>query len=258
MSAAFWYKPNVGSGLWRAVYLNAALTARSGPTYKMDQEYVQTVGGAGATQHFSGLQTIQIEYTFECDLTDPSSDNMVLRRQLVALCNHLQRGGSCMFAENSDVAWAAKTLLAPSNNQSQIGVSSNLFPVAHANMDGRHVYIHSDSYGALCEMQALLHDNTAIGYVELYETTTYDYEGSNYVIVREEGSYPSLRLNPGQRNAEVLVTDDNRVFTLKMTLEEDVGALFSITELDDPAPDPDTGGASTGGQGSTGSAAGEA
>lgn len=235
--AKFWYKPNPSDGRYKVVSLGRPLTLRRGPYPNVDQEYVQSITGVGTTTQLSVLQRIEVEFVFDTDLNDPSDSMSLLRQELVGLVNHLQRGGVVAFAENDAWAWAAFAATPPSFNDSSVSVlTTNLFPGSYLTLDEQLIYIQSDTSAGLCEMQAVLHDNTATGFIDLYEETTYDYALTDWVLVRQEGSYPAMRLVPTERNGEKLMTEDNRVFTLRLTLEEDPGTLNSMAMLNDGIP----------------------
>lgn len=248
MSARFWYYPNGTGGILKSVNLQRLLTARSGPTYSMDQVIQLGYNGQAFTTHLFGLQRISLRYRFEGLPNALTSDLAVVRRQLVGIINHLQRGGWVTFAENYNYAWAAFFSTLPGGNVTTLSLKTdNLMPnlidrLGGLSLVGKEVYLQADPATSICEMAYVSVDAHRTGNVTLNEHTAFSFTSAAWGMVRERGSYPALRLVPQQRNTDMLQTESDTEFTLALELEEDPTRYSELAGIGGlPAP-PESGG----------------
>ena len=236
-NATLWYLPE-GSTTQVKVGLGRALRSRTGPNVQYSGAYAQALGGSSTTVIYAGRTSINIGLTWQRTATDGSDLSSLLRRKLYALEAHLKRGGSCTFAEDADYAWAAWTIGRPVQTRTSVRFQSPFITStlsASATPLNREIYVSSDGDTYLTEM----HRCTALSSYDLTISEQFreDYTDCRWVMVREAGTYPCMRVPESARSGNFLTHRDDRVFFLDLPLEEDTDYLETLAATGAALPD---------------------
>jgi hypothetical protein len=194
---------------------------------------------------FNGVGRISLQHDWT---RDAAGTGDLLRRKLQALCANLQRGGSCVFVHDIDHAFAGFALDLPTSETDEITVDQNLFGdliggPGHGVTAGREIMIQSDHEKYLHEHKACTtHSGNTL---ELEQAIATDMSRERWVLAREYGSYPALRLPDEFLEFGDFVHHDHEwLFSLDLPLEEDPTVLdmYSLTGAvihgEAPGPDP--------------------
>lgn len=232
MATKLWYWPTDGNKAL-AVELSPSVADRDGPTAAFAGTSAESITGAVVSTTYGARWGLRYRHTW-----DTRGSGAALRRQLFALVNHLQRGGTCMVAENATYAWAAFATLIPSRNSTRIAVGPSLFEnlVTAPDCNGRDLVIQSDPDTGMAELRLCsAHGGGVAPYVDLSTDLAFAYQQSaSWVLVREYGSWPALRLPPSERSSPILTHRYDRVFELDLPLEEDPDAIATLQTVTPP------------------------
>jgi hypothetical protein len=220
-----WYYPTT-SNRAAVVDFDRIITTRIGPRPVLRTATAESLTGSLVTTSYGLTSSIRLQHTW-----DTRGNGRALRRKLYNLWNHLQRGGTCLVAEDATYAFAAFLSPLPSRRASVLNYSTNLLgPLAGAtNIDDREVVVQSDPDTAYTEM-GLVSDHAALPKtVTLSTSVLFPYaHAARWAMVRELGTYPCLRLPESERNADPLTHDHEQVFHLDLALEEDPDGLDAL------------------------------
>lgn len=241
-NAHIWYQPE-GSSRSVKIDLLDKFQTRRGPYVAYKGAYSEALGGAATTVIHAGRMSATWTRRWQRRSSDYSDTGSVLYRKLWGLQAHLKRGGSCTLVEDVTYCWAAFLSMVPPERASTLSLHSPAITntlAAAASPLNREVYVHSDADLYLTEMQLCTaftsYHLTMSG--ELKEV----WESARWVLVREAGTYPAMRVPESQRSGNFLETDDNRRFTLTLPLEEDPNELEELSrtggELADESESP--------------------
>lgn len=227
-NAAIWYVPD---GAQRGVKIDLLrrLRERAGPNPVYQSAWTQSVGGIVSGNVYSGWTRLQVSLTWQRTGNDGTDAGSLLRRKMYGLLAHLQRGGCCQLAEDDAHAWAAFASKLPRSGQTTISlntphltetINSAYYP------DERELYLESDPDEYLTEMR---YATTAVpSHLIVSPAVLQDYSDNRWVLVREAGYYPALRIPPELRGGEFLTNRDDRVFFLDLPLETDLSELEKL------------------------------
>lgn len=236
-NTVIWYQPEGGTKMTR-IDLGCRITGRGGPDPRYKQTIQESLDGAQSSVLYSGLSQIQLRHTWQ---RDASGVGDRLRRQLVALVAHLQRGGWCLYTEDEDFAWAGFLTELPGARTIQTGpqltIALNLFrELADPDpAEDRELWIQSDHDQYLIEH--VLCDEQDHKTFALAEELELDYSSARWVLLREYGTWPGLRMPAEHRDSSGFVTHDReRIFRLDLPLEEAPGLLESMYRSGEPYP----------------------
>lgn len=227
-NAVLWYKPD-NSDRSYAINLGRKLRERQGPFPDYMQAASQAIAGTTSTMVYSGRASVRIGLTWQRGTGQPNDTDSQRRRRLYGLVAHLKRGGHCLLAEDIDYFWATFLTKTPGSRATVLAIGQSLTEklAPSVNVSGREVYIHSDPDAYLTEMHYVsghAANNTLTIDLPLVE----DYSESRWVLLRESGSYPALRVPPAMRSSPMLTHDSDRVFYLDLPLEEDIDRLEDL------------------------------
>jgi len=156
-----------------------------------------------------------------------------VRRGIEALVNHLKRGGTCGFCTDS-----AKVVAVVVESALARGDTSLPFSWRVLDYEGTQTLAADDevvltSPSPEYQQEIGVVSSQATNTITLTAGLRYTYE-SLPVIVRYDEFFPLLRMPPSERAREVLTSDHRLVWTLDMTLIEDVAALWLIAGTNGP------------------------
>lgn len=226
-NSKFWYYPDPPGNLLVEVDLGGTVTDLKVPSTRMDQASATAFTGARTIVQWGGTSETRIRMEF----AGVALLKRAIRRRLVAMLNHMDRGGSVMFAVDADKFYAAffnrvhvagETGISCRRSMDSVvsGVSlvDSEIVLRSANpnclIDMQHVQGHSS--GAAPNMNDILTVNPG---------TTYDYSAERWVLVRELGSWPALRLPESERGRDHLTSNHEISFALDLPVEEDETSL---------------------------------
>lgn len=227
-NSVLWYKPD-GSDRSYAINLGRKLRERQGPSPDYVGTFSEAIGGSTSTQIYSGRSSIRIGLTWQRGTGQPNDTDSQRRRRLYGLVAHLKRGGHCLLAEDLDYAWAAMCTRNPGKRAEVLAIGESMFEKlkASVNVSGRELYIYSDPDSYLTEMH-YCSGHAANNTLTIDLPVVEDYADARWVMIREAGSYPALRVPPSMRSSPLLTHDADRVFHLDLPLEEDIDRLEDL------------------------------
>lgn len=221
-NSVIWYLPS-GASFMTRIDFGRRINVRGGPRTRYPQTVQESLSGAQSSVIQHGSSVLSIGYSkFQRDAVGTMD---ALRRKLVTLSSHLRRGGSMVFAEDEATAFAGFATTSPEIGTTDWTVAVNLFDnlVTSPSATGRECTINSDFDRYLHEMLLFgthsgVNVATTTGIVE-------DMTSDRWVMVREWGSWPALRVPLEYRDQEYVSHEQDRLFTFDLPLEEDVSQL---------------------------------
>lgn len=234
----FWWFPD-GSTDPRSISLGEIVQERVGPDILYRQEVVEGYTGTQSQVMLGGRMRIRLKHTWTRDAGGVGDTR---RRELRNLIGWLMRGGSCVFVEDDDFAFAAFCQTSPTQGAFTVASDVNLFQVlkGSADVEDREVWIQSDPSVYLFEHKlCTLHQFTR-GKLTLSTAVHLDYRDMEWALVREYGCYPALRLPKEFRSSvDALLHDREWIFRLDLPLEEDPDGLLALYTAGIPIGAPD-------------------
>lgn len=229
-NAVIWYQAE-GSSIATKIDLQGRFQERSGPHPRYMRSYGESLGGASTTVLYGGRMEVSFRRTWQRTGTAGTDAGSVLWRRLFGLAAHLKRGGCCVVAEDETYAWAAFASRIPSDGADGIPYANPALTdliAPNASPADREVFIHSDpdlylTEARLCDSVSLIGHRLALD-----EALAETYGDARWLLVREAGTYPALRVPEAQRGQPLVSTTDNRRFTLDLPLEEDPDRLEQL------------------------------
>ncbi len=232
-----WYWPEGGDRMVR-IDFGRRIHTRQGPTPVYPQTVQESLAGVQSSVIYAGRHRTRFGHTWE---RTPNGDGDRLHRRLKGLEAHLQRGGTCHVAEDEDLARAGFAVGTPGAGQHSITIDVNLFGnlVVGFLASGRECWVQTDHERFIPELK-LCTTNTGLTFT-FADGLFADMSEARWVLVREEGSWPALRMPSEARELANAVSHDgrNRVFTLDLPLEEDPATLDLYQVLGTPLPGTD-------------------
>lgn len=143
--------------------------------------------------------------------------------QFVTLLSHLKRGHSIALSLDHSRTWAAAANTAPNAGATSIATGGNLYTAYSAGSmsAGDHVIIQSPNpyfYYEQAAISSLIANTVSIS----PRTVKYDHVADT--LVRWEGFWPHLKLDPAARNSgRLLVSERRKVWTLDLPLITQTG-----------------------------------
>jgi hypothetical protein len=224
MSSRFWYYPN-NSGLV-TVNLGRTITEMRVPTTDFRQASATSWSGERTVVQWGGVEQSRIRLEWG----GTSAVDRAVRRELVAMLNHMDRGGSVMFAVEHTRFYAGFLGLSYPVGDTVIFVVPTTDAIAPAvNIADTEIVLRSANPNCKIECQhvsahAIGPFNTD-GALTINPGLQYDFAGDGWVLVREMGSWPALRLPEGARGRPHLTGDHETKFVLDLPVEEDETSL---------------------------------
>lgn len=228
-NATIWYKPE---GATRGVRINLGrrLTSREGPNVQYQSSFSSSLGGVSVTVVHSGRMDCRIGLTWQRTGNDATDAGSVLRRRIWGLQAHLKRGGYCTFAEDADYAWAAFASRPPELGGDGLAFNTPVITKTispSASPSGREIYSHTDADAYITEMKRC--SSILTQSLQIDHQWVEDYSDARWVLVRESGTYPAMRVPPPLRSQNFLTHDRDRIFYLDLPLEEDPDRLEDLS-----------------------------
>lgn len=215
-----WYWPNNG---WKAVAVpfGAKLTNRQGPHSAFRQHTGEAMTGEIITTQIHGRERARYEHRWGITTTAGAT----LRRRLIGLVNHLQTGGYCAVAELDNKAFAAFVRSGLRETDTSSNHDPNLFgnlaDPAAVDLDDWPVILQSDPDTHMLEARLVNTHTPGLRFLTWSDTPVFDFTPAKYVLMREWGSYPCMRIPLELRNDEHLTHDGERIGYLDLPLETD-------------------------------------
>jgi hypothetical protein len=225
MAAAIWWRPE-GSTVLRKIEIGERFTDLASPVVR-DLDVEETMGGLEYRQDYRTRSRLRVVLQ---DLDDVS-----LRRELQALCNHLQAGGTCSLAEDDTKACAAFLSVLPVDGTAGLYLyGSPWSELGGPFLEADEVVITSESPRYMQEAFTLLVDpeyygsgTTASDFgVGVSPALRNDWSGRSWALMRHYGFWPVLRLAKEAINEAAISSSRRRItWTLDLRLDEDIEAL---------------------------------
>jgi len=221
-NAAIWYTPETDSGVLRKVSFPGRLTDLQYHAVR-DIDIAETYAGTRDEQTYRTRPRVEVEY-------GPFRD-YPLRNDLLALENHLDRGGTCIVTEDDERAWAAFVEL-PADSQAQIITTTKPWSAIHNGAPTGQMVMHGPSPEHLEERFALTSysplSNTAI----VSPATRHDWRDRRWGLLRCEGFLPLMRRAKEDYNRSCIEHDGRQGFTFRLFLDMDVVALDDLSGIE--------------------------
>lgn len=247
-NSVIWWLPEGADRLAR-IDFGRSIGDIAGPYQVYTQTITESASGVQATRVVFGRSEIQLGHIWNRGSRDASGDGDLLRRKLVSLVGHLQRGGTCIFTRDEDYAWAGFLAGIPSSEQSSVIIDQNLFSELVPSpdpLDGREIWVNSDHDRYL--FQHLRCSTQSGAQVNLAQNLAIDFADSRWVLVRDYFTYPALRMPARYRESGEFVPHEHEfTFTLALPLEEDPAQLDVLHALNGVFPGESPGPAGGGG-----------
>jgi len=192
---------------------------------KVDQSVSEGLTGSIDTAQYSSRAVLR--------LIDERFVDAARARKIYLLRDHLQAGGLCSIAEDSDKAVAGFVATVPvlSGSVGIVSLVGRPWPYngSATLASGDEVEFLGNQPRALRQL-VTVSSFSAGDILVTGEVLSYDFaaQGARWVLVRHRGFWPVLRLPKENRNASV-ITDDHRIsYTLDVELEEAIDAIESF------------------------------
>lgn len=189
-------------------------------TPTVDQAISEGMTGIQAITRFSARAAVRVVHE--------RFTSAAVAREMYMVEDHLKAGGVIALAVDNLKAWAGYATTIPTRGDTTIEVANQVWPYrANATMDtGDEVEILSNQPRVFREFREVTGTITGNS-LTLSESLRYAYrdEGAIWVLVRERGFWPALRL-PKEGRGAALVTHDHRIaYTFDAQLEEAIDVL---------------------------------
>lgn len=233
-NSVIWFLPH-GSDRYNRIDLGKRIKDRPGPQVVYRQSVQQAINGRRTSVIYHGLSQIRLRHTWS---RDAAGTGDLLRRKLQMLIAHLQRGGTCLFTEDEIYARAGFATELPTSETASVTVDLDLFISLATNQTssaGRELWVNTDHDTYLCEHKLCsAFSGTTFTFAQ---NIAQDMSGARWVLVRDYGSYPALRL-PAEflERGDFLVHDREWLFELDLPLEEAPDVLDTLFDGGSPFP----------------------
>lgn len=226
-AAIYWY-PGGGSTLLRKISLGQSLSEVLDRPVR-NEVISEAISGRRTKVVFSSMHAVRVRIEFFADES--------VRRELDAMINQLQRGGTIAVAEDTDyTAWGAYLTNRPiAASQSFIDWDFNLY----SGFDTAWTPTAEDILVMQGPGPKYLREEVRIASVAGRRFTIsgprYDYSDEEWVFIRPKAFWPALRLQGGATNDELLTTDNGRItYRLDLPLEEPPDAMATGSTVTAP------------------------
>lgn len=222
-----YYMPIAELGTSYGIDFGARIGNRKGPVLSVRQSVTEKLDGDLITVQYGGKAQIVLSHRWEGD-----ANGRELRRKLHSLLNHLQRGGFCVLVEDIDYGFAGFATRIPGARTRDIPYLSNVvagLTGSDPSITDRELELVSDPESFLREAR-LVSSHTVLTHTMTLPTpgTRLDYTTCSYLLLREWGTFPALRLGKDGRNGDFLQHDHENNFVLELPLEEDTTTLAAL------------------------------
>lgn len=223
-NSVIWYLPT-GATFLERIDFGSRITARRGPNPVYRVAVNESVSGAQHSVLYYGLSRLSIGHVWTRDVAGTGD---ALRRKLVTLQAHLAKGGTMIFAEDVDKAFAGFVISLREAGAPQMGVEYDLFDnIASGSPLNCEITVSTDHSSYLYEH--LLCDGVSGNLISFSTLLLQDMSFAEWVLLREYGSWPALRVPLEFRgDLDIVPHDHDRIFTLELPLEEDPVAMNAL------------------------------
>lgn len=232
-NAAFWYRP-FGASQNIGINLQGAPQGRDGPFVRYDLSSSTSMAGTRAVRIFNGVERVTVRKTIQRDDITRASDKSKVIRKLRGMIAHLKRGGFVTYSEDIDHMVAAFATWMPADGAGTVVVGNRITSDLAPGISflDREIVIRSDPDRLLLEER--LCDGFTNNAIALDANIGEDFSQSRWVLVRETGTYPALRLPEDALGREdFLRGDGDFTYDLELPLEDDVNELERLARLGD-------------------------
>ncbi len=232
MAAAFYYYPN-STGAVVKIELNRPIVDRPGPFQQMQQSTTQAFSGFIATVQTGGPERVTIKHRWG----GTDDDDREVRRKLVAMMNHLRRGGRVLFTEDDTKTYAAFVQVYPAVDGQFLSVFLPFTDelLTGVDVDDQEIVLRSCAPDVLIEACRVT-SQTGSGIV-LADPIVLDFTTQAWVLLRNWGTWPALRLPMDRRSSDLMTHDHEIAFGLDLELEEDEYTLNALAIAGAPLAD---------------------
>ncbi len=236
MAAGFWWYPSPTAPA-SFIALNRPIVDRPGPFQEMRQSTSTSWNDAITTVQWGGSERITVKHKWG----GTSSADRLVRRNLVAFMNHLRRGGHCVFAEDVTKLQAAFVQVAPANGDTFVSIHLPFTDelLTSPGFVNQEIVMRSSAPEVLIEA-GFVASQTGSGIV-LSQGVALDFTAQAWILFREWGTFPVMRLPADQRNSDLLMHEYERAFEIDLPLEEDEQLLGTLAALNGPLSSTDGG-----------------
>lgn len=215
-NAAIWFAPETAAGTLRKISLPGRLSDLQ-PAVRRDVDIAQAWGGRFDEQAFRAQPRAEVR-------VGPFR-NELLWREFARLENHLERGGSCLVAEDDAKAWAA--FIDPPQDGQQIFVATST-PwelLGGAPSFGDTLMLEGPSPEHLMEPFGLLSWTEANGAVIVGTPAIHDWSSRRWALLRTRGFWPEMVRAKEERGSRMLTRTPQGAYTFSVTLDMDIDAI---------------------------------
>ena len=221
MSARIYYYPG-GAGQLRDINLGEPLSLLE-PQRVIGR--ADTVSYSG--RRYSSITSGTIRARFVLDrFSLLTSAGALLYRSLMSLEAHLQAGGMLLITGDSTKAFVAQLASTPSPQQTSLYDEGQIYGWLPGSLSAGDVIITEPSYPDTFSEHLAIDSRSAAGVIALSNSQGVRYEYTTEpVIIREQHTYPAMKLPDDQIGRSIVTNDRGITATLDFTLELDRNAL---------------------------------
>lgn len=215
-NAAIWYYPGPGAGL-KKIDLGRPLSDLQDQPVR-DEAVSQSISGSRTKIVWASWHLVPVSMALFADQS--------VVRELDALINHLQRGGSCTLAEDDGYPFAAFLATAPERGATTLYYTENLYSEygTYTPTAGDVLVVQGPGPEYLRE-EVVLSGVSGRAISIASPGLRFDYSAESWIHVRPKGFWPILRLQEGATNRAHLRHERRITYTLDLALEEPPNAL---------------------------------
>lgn len=224
MSAVIYWYPDAGTTL-EQITLSRSQWTDIQEMPEVRRAEAESVGGVQGVSTYA--HPMRARFIFQ-RFSGLDSTGQSLARKLMTLQNHLDRGGVCYVANVSTKAWAGYSSSGFTRGTTSIshnGLAWGLYTSATL-ANGDEVVIQSFAPDCKREYGTV----SALGSRTLTLSSGLVFSYSDAFFIRHRDFYVAMRFPTGQRQ-NILTHDYRRLYTLDMTLEEDLPTIEAGTVL---------------------------
>ncbi len=222
-NAAIWWAPDTDTGVLRKISIGTRLSGLQGAHFFREAAINQSMGGKFDEAHFRAQPRAEVKI-------GPFRD-VSLRNDLQSLENHLDRGGSCIIAEDEDRAWAAFVVLPENGDTVLVGETTPWSELGGA--PSGQLVLQGPSPEGMGEWFELSLWQPLVKSITLTRPVRNDWRTRAWALLRCEGFLPQMVRAKEERNTRAMRHAGNRInYTFQLTLDMDVDALDYLASVE--------------------------
>lgn len=233
-AAAFFYTPANGESLV-GVNLQESLNGRDGPYVSYKSSSATSLGGQRYIRLYAGVERIVVRKTImrDQDTTRASDINKVIRK-LRGMIAHLKRGGCVAFTEDLAHMCAAFVSNQPGPGVDYLLVGERITKelAGGGSFVDRECVIRTDPDRLLLEEKLCDAYTSSTNRADFESALFEDYSEARWILLRESGTYPALRLPEDALGRDDFLTHtEDLTYELELPLEDDIDELERLARL---------------------------